>query len=177
MPHLVGRGPEAHPLDPGGRIRIARRRVLDERGLEYGGPLSLVGADVVKHDPPQARSHLVQSGEEHPRRPLRFWREARPVDLHSVMHLLVAPFRVGAGQAERYDIVASRLFYLEAGTLVDAAERERLVREARRPIGVVPGLNRRHAARPFRAVVFELDRMEVRRDVWIAQRPVQRAAT
>ena len=31
--------------------------------------------------------------------------------------------------------------------------------------------------RPFRAVVFELDRMEVRRDVWIAQRPVQRAAT
>src|SRR5262249_30005099 len=75
VPQLVGRSPKAHALDPGGRIGIARRRVLDERVFEDGRPLSLVWADVVEHDSAETGSHLVERGEEYPCRPLSLRRE------------------------------------------------------------------------------------------------------
>src|SRR5262249_9059253 len=95
MSHLMGGCPEAHSRDPGSWVRIAGRCGCDERVLENGSALPLVWADVIEHDAPEGRPLFVQGREERPHGPLRLRRETRPIDLHRVVHLLIAPFRIG----------------------------------------------------------------------------------
>ena len=71
VPHFVAGGPEDHAPHPRLGIGITGRRILDERIVEDGRPLAMVGPDIVEHDAAQAGSHLVQGSEEHPHSPLR----------------------------------------------------------------------------------------------------------
>src|SRR5688500_7377050 len=75
MSHFVASGPEDHPLHPGVWVWVSRRRLGNERVIEYSGSLAVVGADVIEHDATKRIALFMQGSEEHPHSPLRFSNE------------------------------------------------------------------------------------------------------
>src|SRR5215211_2854777 len=89
--HFMAGGPEDRPPNPSVRVRVARRCLSDERVVEYSSSLPMVRADVIEHDATETCAPFMQGSKEHPHGPLRLSDEARPVGLHSIVHLGVAP--------------------------------------------------------------------------------------
>src|SRR5919107_2056563 len=101
VPHFVGSSPEDHPLHPVVWIWVSRRRLGNERVIEYSGSLAVVGADVIEHDATKRCALFMQGSEEHPHSPLRLSNEARPVGLHGIVHLDVAPLCIETSASQR----------------------------------------------------------------------------
>ena len=160
MAHLVHRRPEPHALDPGDRVGIRGRRDADEGIVEHRRALAVIRSDIVEHDSAKAEAPVVLGGKEHPHRPLGVIGEARPIGLHGVMHLGVAPGPVGVGVDHGNELVSAGLRDAEPGAFEDLLDGQVLARQSRRTIGMVAGLHRGRGEGAFNGVVLELDRVE-----------------
>ena len=172
MTHLVHRRPEPHAVDPRRRVGVARRRLRDERVDEQRGALPVVRTDVVEHDPAQARPGLVERGVEDPHRPLRRVREARPVDLHRIVHLHVRPGRPGRS----WDLAAGVRSHLAARPPDDLRDRQRLAGQRGRPVRVGARVDLRVGDLTLLEVELEIDRAEVLGAELVDDRALCRAA-
>ena len=156
VPELVDRGPEA---DAGHRrvgVGVAGGRLGDERVVEDGGALPVVGPDVVEHDPAEPRPLVGKRAEERPHRPLGHVGEPAPVGLHGVVHLGVRPQRVAPRTGEGHDGVTAAAPDPEARPPVDVLDRDRLGGDRRRAVGVRADVERRHRRHAGGRVVLEL---------------------
>ena len=174
MTHLVDGRPEPHPVDPGRRIGIVRRRLRDERVDEQRGALPVVRADVVEHDPAQARAGLVERRRRRPTSPTAPVGEARPVDLHRVVHLHVRP---GRARAELGTELAGIRGHLAAGPPDRPSGSSGVSQgsEAGRT-GWAHVLISVSATSPVLEVELEIDRAEVLGTELVDDRPLRRAA-